>query len=229
MPLIERERWTNVPGTDAYYPSTPDELRVAYPEQREDDMGETSIHIKLVTSLLWTLILFLKHRSDVFVSANMNLYWEEGNPDRWLAPDLLVAFGVPAGERSIFQVWKEGVCPQVIVEVASKRTWRADVSDKLQVYSDLGVEEYYLLDPSFEFLPMPLMAFHREGERLIGTRIDNERILSKRLGLEIVRDENTFRLFDPLKGEFLLTLDAADARIEELEAEIARLRNRRND
>lgn len=229
MPEVQREHWTNVPGTDTYYPSTAKELRVAYPEQREDDMGETSIHIKLVTSLLWTLILFFKNRPDVFVSGNMNLYWEEGNPDKWLAPDLLVAFGVPAGERSIFQVWREGVCPQVIFEVASKRTWRADVSDKLEIYSDLGVEEYYLLDPSFEFLPMPMMAFHREGDRLIGTRIENDRVLSKRLGIEIVRDDNTFRLFDPVNAEFLLTLDDADARIKELEAEIARLKNGRND
>ncbi len=46
----------------------------------------------------------------------MNLYCEEKNPNKWYAPDLLVAFGVPNHERASYQVWKENVFPQVIIE-----------------------------------------------------------------------------------------------------------------
>ncbi len=224
MPEIQREHWTNVPGTDTYYPATAEELRVAYPEQREDDMGETSIHITLIANLLNVLKLFMKERTDVFLSANMNLYFEEGNPDKWLAPDILVAFGVPNHDRSSFQVWKENVAPQIIIEVASERTWKNDVSDKLEVYADIGVEEYYILDPGFEYLPSPMLAFRREGKRLLAANIEQNRIRSPRLGLDIVRTENDFRLLDPRTNEFLLTLSESEEKRLKVEAEVEILR-----
>ncbi len=210
--------------TEVYYPSSRSEEEIIYPEQREDDMGETSIHINLIADFLKILRLFFKEREDVFLSGNMNLYYDEGNPNKWYAPDLLVAFGVPNHERSSYQVWKEKVFPQVIIEIASERTWKTDVSEKLEIYSVLGAEEYYILDPTFNYLPAPMLAFHRQGERLLAVPVNSEKIFSPRLGLEIVRAENTFRLFNPQVNEFLRTLEEAESELERLKAEIEQLK-----
>ncbi len=208
--------------TEIYYPFDAEEI--IYPEQREDDIGETSIHISLIADFLKILKLFFKKHEDVFLSGNMNLYYEEKNPNKWYAPDLLVAFGVPNHERSSYQVWKEKVFPQVIFEIASERTWKTDVSEKLEIYSELGAEEYYILDPEFAYLPAPMLAFHRQGERLLTAPINNDRIFSPRLGLEIVRTENNFRLFNPQTNEFLRTLEESENELEKLKAEIERLK-----
>ena len=184
------------------------------------------------------LLYFFEPRTDVFLSPNMNLYYEEGNPNKWYAPDLLIAFGVSNHERSSYQIWKEEVFPQVIFEVASDKTWDNDVGKKYRDYERSGVEEYYILDPEFEYLPAPLMAFHRQGGRLVLVQITDDKIFSPRLGLEIVRTENTFRLFNPQTKEFLQTLGeaeekqkiselraiAAETEIERLKAEIERLK-----
>lgn len=216
-PTLPREK-------DFYYLSSADEEEIIYPEQREDDMGESSIHSKLINRLLQMLLHFFEQREDVFLSANMNLYYEEKNPNKWYAPDLLIAFGVPNHERASYQVWKEKVFPQVIFEVSSNRTWKMDISEKLEIYSELGTEEYYILDPEFAFLPAPMLAFHRQGGRLLTASVNNERIFSPRLDLEIVRAENTFRLFNPQASEFLLTLEESEEKRRETETEIERLK-----
>jgi Uma2 family endonuclease len=210
--------------TEVYYPSETEDREIIYPEQREDDMGESSVHVKLINKLLAVLLQFFEKQPDVFLSGNMNLYYEEDNPNKWYAPDLLIAFGVPNYERSSYQVWKEKVFPQVIFEVASERTWKTDMSEKLEFYGQQGTEEYYILDPEFAYLPAPMLAFHREGKRLLSSTITDDRIFSPRLGLEIVRTEKGFRFFNPQTKEFLHTLEEAEAEIERLKAEIERLK-----
>lgn len=199
---------------------------VYYPEERTDDMGEASIHISLLADLLKILKLYFKDRDDVFLSGNMNVYPEKGNSYNWFAPDLLVAFGVPNVERSSYLVWREGVFPQVIFEIASEKTWRNDVDEKLVKYETLGAREYYILDPEFKFLSEPLMAFEKSGEKLVRRKVTDERIFSPRLELEIVRQNNTFRLFNPYTNEFLRTLEESENEIEQLKAEIERLKAR---
>lgn len=236
--VLEQTRTQTFPRsrTDSYTSVIYD--GVYYPEEREDDMGETSYHIKLITNFLQILLHFFRQQEDVFLSANMNLYYEEGNSRKWLAPDLLIAFGVPKTERSSYLLFREKIFPQVIFEVASEKTWRNDVLEKLDFYDKYGAEEYYIFDAEFAYLPAPLMAFHRQGERLVKKQITDGRVFSPRLGLEIIQKENTFRLFKPQTNEFLLTLEeletekmifesraiTAEAENERLKAEIERLK-----
>ncbi len=197
---------------------------VYYPEERLDDMGETSTHAKLINKLLTMLLQYLGESDDIFVTTNMNLYFEEGNPYRWNAPDLLVAFGVSNVERSSYMLWREEVFPQVLIEISSEKTWQNDIDEKLRLYDELGAEEYYVLDPKHAFLPEPLMAYRRDGENLVELNVKNERILSPRLGLEIVREANTFRLFNPQTNEFLPTVNELERNRQQNEAEIERLK-----
>ncbi|MDQ3130713.1 MAG: Uma2 family endonuclease [Acidobacteriota bacterium] len=215
---------------------------IIYPEQREDDMGETSFHYRVISDLMQMLRMFFREREDVFMTGNMNIYYVEGNPYKWFAPDILVAFGVQNHERSVYKIWQEKVFPQVVFEVASDRTWKNDVSGKLKLYEQLGAEEYYILDSEFKYLPSPLMAFRRENDALLPVEISGDKVFSPRLNLEIVRTENNFRLFNPQTGEFLLTLEESEAEkknfesraitaemeLELLKAEIEKLKKQNN-
>ncbi|MGI9055030.1 MAG: Uma2 family endonuclease [Pyrinomonadaceae bacterium] len=222
--VLEQTKPRNSPSRPAdNYTSTIYE-GVYYPEEREDDMGETSIHAKLINRLLAMILNFFDGREDIFATTNMNLYFEPGNPRRWFAPDLLVAFGVPNVERSSYLLWREKIFPQVIVEIASEKTWSNDIDEKLRTYEEKGAEEYYILDSEFAYLPSPLMAFRRQGANLVELNTSNNRIFSPRLGLEIVMTENTFRLFNPQTNEFLLSLEESEKKRNQAESELERLK-----
>ena len=85
------------------------------------------------------------------------------------------------------------------------------------------------------------MSFRRQGKNLVELNVIDDRIFSPRLNLEIVRTENTFRLFNPPTNDFLLTLEeseeqkreyktraeSAESEIEKLKAEIERLKSQK--
>lgn len=219
------------------YPPAPEEFD--YPPAVEDEMGETAIHYKQVVLLFTLLEKFFASRDDVLVAANMTVYYDENTRTNWYAPDVFVCFGLNKRERRSFTSYKEGVFPQVVFEVASESTADVDMDKKLTEYNRLGAKEYYLLDPEREYLPQPLLAYQRDGESdLLPVTVENGRVFSPLLGLEIVDTGRTFRLFDNLSQEFLLTLDEAadgleiveeklertEAELREAEAEIQRLR-----
>ena len=195
---------------------------IFYPESHEDDMGESTIHYDLISDLIKVLKIFFAHQTDVFIAANLNVYYEQGSPRKWYAPDLMVCFGVLNRKRTVYKLWEEKQFPQVIFEVASSTTWKTDIGDKVEDYGRLGAEEYYLLDPENAYLPLPLMAYRQdETGRLRLVLTENNRVLSPRLNLEIVWENERFRLFDPTNQEFLLTT-------EELQAELEKLRKQLN-
>lgn len=196
---------TNIQASDlpTTYPSVGAENRIFYPVEVESEMGETAAHYLLNSELFHLLRAFLKSQTDVVVAANMMVYYDAGNPKNWLAPDIFVCFGTEDKLRRIYKSWEEGVFPQVVFEIASDGTFENDLGGKRLNYARLGVEEYYLLDPEREYLPAPIMAFHREQGRLVSADVHNDRVLSPLLGLEIVDTGRSFRLFNPEAQEFL--------------------------
>jgi Uma2 family endonuclease len=199
---------------------------IIYPEQRLTDMGETFLHYELLAYLWNALKVHLQGRTDIFFAANMNLYYEEGNPRVYYTPDLMICFGVENRPRKVYKLWEDGGFPQVVFEIASDRTWKNDISDKYEAYAEMGVEEYYLLDSERIYLPLPLMAYQRANERLKYVPTQNDRIFSPRLGLEIVDTGKEFRLFNPASNEFLKTPLELGAENEQLESENEQLKAR---
>ncbi len=176
---------------------------VFYPAELDKEMGETAYHFLLISELFHLLRVFLVSQKDSIVAANLMVYYDKGNVKKWLAPDIFVCFGVDNKPRRVFKTWEEGVFPQVVFEIASDSTFENDLGGKRLKYASLGVEEYYLLDPEREYLPSPIMAFRRENGRLISVNIENTRVLSPLLKLEIVDNGKSFRLFNPKTKEFL--------------------------
>ena len=84
---------------------------------------------------------------DLLIACDMLVYYKRGEDKIALAPDVFVSFGVPPGQRASYSVRREGKPPDVVLEFASPSTVRNDAGEKKEKYRQLGVREYWLVDP----------------------------------------------------------------------------------
>jgi len=54
------------------------------------------------------LRLYYRNDSNTYVSGNILLYFEEGNPQAHLSPDVLVTQGLENRPRETYKLWVEG-------------------------------------------------------------------------------------------------------------------------
>ncbi len=195
-----------------------------YPESDGKPMAETDIHRRLLTNLVFTLETHFQSEPDVYASGNLLVYYVEGNPAKCFAPDVFVVRGVPKGERRIYKLWEEGVAPQIIIELTSRKTWKEDLQTKWRLYEELGVQEYFIFDPEYDYLDDPLVGYRLENGKYVELEIKDGRVKSEALGLELVDTGETLRLFDPTSSQLLPTPQEAQERVSELEATLARYR-----
>ena len=134
---------------------------VHYPSSDGKPMAENDAQRNAIMYGINVLTRHFKARQDVYVSGDLLIYYEEGNPRASIAPDVFVVFGVKKRERFNYKLWEERRAPAFVLEVASPSTWRDDLGRKRSVYAGLGVREYWQYDPAGEHLPARL-----QGERL---------------------------------------------------------------
>lgn len=220
--------------TETLSPPTNGKTEVYYPSEERKKMGETDYQHLQISILEQMLRLFLRNKKDVYLASDLIVYYEEGNPNRRFAPDLMVCFGAENKMRRTYKLWEEKIVPQVIIEIVSKETWKKDVTTKRRLYERLGVAEYYVVDPEYKYLPSPLFAYRLEFGELVRQAVENKRVFSQALGLELVDTGEDFRFFNPETDEFLPT--GEDLRIENedlqvkvgrLETELARLKGQK--
>ncbi len=216
--IAVKDKTTNLP------PTTNGKTEVYYPSEERKKMGETDFQHIQISILEQMLRLFLMNKNDVYLASDLIVYHEEGNPNRRFAPDLMVCYGVENKKRRTYKLWEEKIVPQVIIEIVSKETWQKDVTTKRRLYERLGVAEYYIVDPEYKYLPTPLLAYRLEFGELVRQAIYDKRIFSPLLGLELVDTGADFRLFNPETKEFLPTSEDLQNKVQQLEAELARLK-----
>lgn len=213
---------------------------IFYPETDGEPMAETDIHRKTVNRLIELLDAFFAARNDVYVSGNLLVYYEKGNPRKCFAPDVFVVKGAAKRNRRIYKMWEEHHTPTVVFEISSKATALNDLQTKFLLYQKIGVKEYYIFDPEYDYLhDNPFLAYRLRENEFVQLELTDKRILSEELKLEIVDTGETLRLFDPATNEFLLLpaeerarreesenlLQTAESEIERLKAELARLKS----
>jgi Uma2 family endonuclease len=169
-------------------------------------MAESDLHRDIMVDMIQILEDHFVAEPRVYVSGNLLMFDEEGNPRKHVSPDVFVVRGVEKRQRENYLVWQEGKGPDAIIEITSKSTKRVDVTKKQLLYRDvLKVGEYFLFDPTADYLDPPLQGF-----RLVGgnyepiTPIDG-RLPSAVLGLHLEQSGQELRLYDPRRGERLLT------------------------
>ena len=126
---------------------SPAVAEIFYPESDGQPMAETDVHRDLMIDLIAMLREYFHDDPQVYISGNLFLYYQEGNPRRVVAPDVFVVKGIPGGRRRIYKLWEEGRPPDVVFEVTSPSTRGEDLRTKHALYARLGVAEYFLFDP----------------------------------------------------------------------------------
>ena len=179
------------------------QVRVAeieYPESDGEPMGESGIHVLATMHLLGALRYFLREYLDIYVIADMFLYYEEGNPRSSRAPDVMVVKGVDASyERTTFKTWVEDAVPAVIIEVSSPSTAAEDLTHKRRLYESLRISEYFIFDPLGEYLPEQIRGFRLQRNRYVPIRFNpDDTLTSYELNARLRVEDYLLRVIDPV-------------------------------
>ena len=214
-------------GSGTRYPPP---RRIHYPESNGLPLAETRFQWDSLTYAAGALDVHFRDHPDVAVEGYRLLYYVEGDVRSRVAPDVFVVFGVPKRRRRTYLLWEEGKAPDFVLEVTSRSTRWIDRGFKRDLYTRLGVREYWLFDPTGDWLDPRL-----QGNRLSGGRYeplsptgieDGERVLhSAVLGLDVYVDRGEIRFRDPTTDRKLLTLEETALALEE--AQQARQKRKR--
>ena len=185
-------------------------VAVEYPSGDGKPMAENDAQLAAILYGIGALRVYCQDRDDVYVSGDLLMYYEEGNPRVSVAPDVFVVFGVEDRVRMHYKVWEEGKGPDFVLEVASKSTWREDLGPKREVYARLGVKEYWQYDPTGEYFSPVLQGLRLAGSayvrQLAVASPDGAQTLhSETLGLELCAQGGEIRFRDPATGQTLLS------------------------
>ncbi|MBE9062764.1 Uma2 family endonuclease [cf. Phormidesmis sp. LEGE 11477] len=192
-----------------------------YPDTDGQPMSESDATRDYLIYAVEVLRLYFQSRRQVYVSGNLFIYYEQGNPKAVVSPDVFVVFGVSARQRKSYKTWQEGnKLPSFVLEITSESTQKKDEVEKPQLYASLGVQEYFQYDPTADYLKPQL-----KGRTLVNgqyqplsrqeTAEGISYLSSKVLGLDLqLRPEQaligivplpkSLRFYDPQTGLYLL-------------------------
>ena len=193
------------PGATAVPPATD---HVEYPEGNW--IAQSVSHGVTVRQAAAALDLHFRERSEVLVAMELMVYYQLGNSEAKLQPDVQVVFGVGRANRSSYRVWEEGKPPDFVLEVASPSTASTDARHKAREYCRIGVREYWRIDPQGALMSSPLEGYVLSGgryspaERVAGAG-ERVHLRSEVLGLDLRSTRQaaaTVLVFrDPATGE----------------------------
>ncbi len=176
---------------------------LVYPESDGKPMAETDKHRNLMIDCIQMLKHHFQNINDAYVSGNLMMYYEEGNPRKSVSPDVFVVFGVSKKDRRTYRVWEEGHAPDFVLELASPSTYRHDLTAKRELYASvLGVREYYIYDPYGEVLPA-FLGYHLVEGVYEEIAFVGDRLPSLVLGLELGERAGRLGFYDPVRSVWL--------------------------
>jgi len=115
---------------------------IAFPT--EEEVPETKRHLEARP----TLYLLLKEAlTGTAIGSEQFVYWDAGDPQKCLAPDVFTKGGSPNDGFDTWKVWERGA-PDLAVEIVSASDRRdADWTAKLTRYQASGITEVARFDP----------------------------------------------------------------------------------
>jgi Uma2 family endonuclease len=189
---------------------------VIYPEQDGQPMSDNTKQFRWIVTVKENLELMFAEDLDVFVAGDLLWYPVEGDNTTRVAPDAMVVFRRPKGDRGSYQQWEEGgLPPHVVFEILSPR------NRKQQFYDRYGVDEYYIYDPDRN----DLTGWIKEWERLVPIYEVNGWV-SPRLEIRFELGLQTLAIYRP-DGERFLGFGELDERrqVAEEQLELERQKN----
>ena len=173
-----------------------------YPYEDEEPMPASEYHGVQINTFYEQLARYFEINELIHVGLDTFIYYREGEPDKSVAPDVYVVFGVDRMTlRKSFYTWKEGAVPAVVFEFLSDSTANQDRHEKVCLYLiDMGVEEYFIHQPAMTE-PAEFRGWRRSpSDRIVEMVPDDQGGLfseSLNLWLRWEERENDVRLLRP--------------------------------
>ncbi len=189
--------------------STGKKKPVFYPESDGKPMAETDVHRSLLLSLVG---VFQYVFPDAYVSGNICLYYEEGNPKKMISPDVLLCRSQHREMKRVYFAWESNAQLDLVIELSSKSTKKTDHHKKKRLYAEiLQVPYYVIFDPE----AWTLDAFVLQGDEYQDLPIKNGRCHLDALNVSVGIDPDVYlRVFDH-QGTPVLTTDERAENAEE--------------
>ena len=200
---------------------------IDYPDSDGQPMADNTKQFQWIQTIQSNLAALLAHDPQVFVAGDLLWYPVEGSNTIRQAPDVMVVFGVPKGDRGSYMQWREAnMAPQVVFEILSPGNRVGEMLKKQMFYHRYGVEEYYIYDPDRNQLEVLI----RDPEGDLLPVDDPQDWVSPRLGIRFQWDDETLTLLRPDGQPFSTLLEErerADRERERAEQERERAEQER--
>ena len=205
------------------FPSAPTDTGIYYPEEDGQPMAATDLHKDILMRTIYALTEHFSPDSSVYVSGDILMYYVQGFPEKVVAPDVLVTFGIGNKRRRTYKVWEAGKIPDFAMEFSSENTYHNDLSGKKELYASLGIRDYFLYDAEARFLPTPLMGYTLVDAAYKAIPEDERgNLRSAALNLDFHACEEGLGIYNPVTGRWLRTRSERTETAEErAEQEVA--------
>jgi Uma2 family endonuclease len=180
-------------------------IQVHYPESDGKPMAETDLHRDWMVRII-DLLKTRYRGQQVYVSGDLILYYVEGDPRKSVVPDAFVVKNSDPGRRRVYKIWEEGRVPDVVFETTSDTTRFNDTTIKPPIYAELGIPEYFLYDPTADYLDPPLAGLRLVGGEYEPIEPDSQgRLLCRELSVTLFLEDDDLVMCDARTGRRLLT------------------------
>ena len=120
---------------------------IIYPDSDGKPISDNTKQFQLIVKIQGGIDALFKDNENVFVAGDLLWYPVEGDNKTRQAPDTMVVFGRPKGDRGSYQQWLEdNIAPQVVFEIISPGNRLGEIFKLFKFYDNYGVEECYFYD-----------------------------------------------------------------------------------
>lgn len=202
-------------------------IPLLYEDDGFEDVGESDIHTRAITTLLNGLGVHFRKRREVRIFANLNVYYSAIDQNAYVSPDVMIVRPTRklGDDVRSYRIGEDGPAPLWVGEVLSQNTInRRDLTDKPLIYAQMNVSEYALIDPLGEFLSVRLLLRQLRPNRAWKDTRDADGGTTSQLGFRLTLENHDLRVSNAETGERYLRPEEAADQLEAMAAELAKLR-----
>jgi hypothetical protein len=199
------------------------DMPVMFEDEGQEEMGETDIHTKSMAILFWGIRAHLVDHPEFRVFSDLNCYYHPIKRWAYVSPDVMVV--VPdlrlSENVTFYRISEACPAPVLVVEVLSRRSFQQqDLTNKPEIYSDLGVAEYIIADPTGQFLTEKLLLKRLLVDAVWRDEQHRDGGVTSRLGFRVViEDDGHLRVINAETGSRYARPEEAQAALDQMATE----------
>jgi len=201
---------------------------IIYPESDGKPMADNTKQFRWILTIQQNIDWLYTNDPQVFVAGDLLWYPVEGQTQIAAAPDTMVVFGRPKGDRGSYKQWEENnIAPQVVFEILSPSNKSVEMAKKLLFYDRYSVEEYYIYNPNNNNLEVLI-----RNAGSLDSIPESHDWVSPRLGIRFDLSSDELQIYRPDGTKFYSyieinrMLEQSNRQVAEMEAMLKQYRDR---